>query len=118
MRVTLSDDYLEGTSERVMGIYRNRAFGGASPIARSLKLPSSQVRENRYSSEFRPGSFYPVNLEEPPADTRAGRNQLSQKISEFEKATPAHQTWGDLLLKDLLIVTSIAFWPAVIYLLM
>ncbi|MCP4071303.1 MAG: hypothetical protein GY742_06120 [Hyphomicrobiales bacterium] len=40
---------------------------------------------------------------------------LNNNLEELDKATPAHQTLGDLIVKDILIVSSILFWPVVIY---
>lgn len=43
------------------------------------------------------------------------QNNLINDLAEQNHATPAHQTLGNLIAKDILIVLSILFWPAVIY---
>lgn len=43
------------------------------------------------------------------------QSNVASRLTELEAATPAHQTLSDLIIKDILIVSSALFWPAIIY---
>lgn len=73
-------------------------------------------RERRSSSRMRDKAA--VRPEDAVGALQVAQDNLVEQIYELEGATPAHQTLRDLIIKDVLIVASIAFWPAMIYWLM
>ncbi len=64
----------------------------------------------------------PANAQSPQPEKAVGALQLAhenliQSIYVAEKATPAHQTTGDLIVKDILLLASVFFFPMMYYLL-
>ncbi|MBL4893235.1 MAG: hypothetical protein JKX91_15730 [Rhizobiaceae bacterium] len=46
---------------------------------------------------------------------QSAQNNFINHIAELSEATPVHQTLSNLIAKDILIVASVLFWPALIY---
>ena len=46
---------------------------------------------------------------------QVAQNNFINHIAELGEATPVHQTLSNLIAKDILIVASVIFWPAVFY---
>ncbi|MFK5979009.1 MAG: hypothetical protein QM488_09010 [Rhizobiaceae bacterium] len=46
---------------------------------------------------------------------QVAQNNFINHIADLSEATPVHQTLGNLIAKDILIVASVLFWPAIIY---
>ncbi len=88
-----------------------------SPSASQRGQSSSRTGDGRSSHPQR-GQIPPLHPQEIVGALQVAQDNLVERIYEFEKATPAHQTLRDLVIKDVLIVASIAFWPAMIYWLM
>jgi hypothetical protein len=88
-----------------------------APNAPTTGLLSTRTGEQQNSHPLR-GQKQPLQPEEVVGALQVAQDNLVERIYEFEKATPAHQTLGELIIKDVLIVASIAFWPAMFYWLM
>jgi len=86
----------------------------ASSSAPHIEPPAARAGEKQNSHPMR-GQTPPLQPEEMVGALQVARDNLVERIYELEKATPAHQTWRELVIKDVLIVASIAFWPAMIY---
>ena len=46
---------------------------------------------------------------------QVAQNNFITHIAELSEATPVHQTLANLIAKDILIVASVLFWPAMVY---
>jgi len=88
-----------------------------SPSAPQTEPSSARVGETNSSHPQR-GQIPPLQPEEVVGALQVAQDNLIERIYELEKATPAHQTLRELVIKDVLIVASVAFWPAMIYWLM
>lgn len=88
-----------------------------SPYAPQTEPSSSRVGKKNGSHPLR-GQTPPLQPEEVVGALQVAQDNLIERIYELEKATPADQTLRDLIIKDVLIVASVAFWPAMFYWLM
>ncbi len=88
-----------------------------SPYAPQTE-PSSNRVEGKKSSHSLRGQTPPLQPKEVVGALQVAQDNLMERIYELEKATPADQTIRELVIKDVLIVASVAFWPAMFYWLM
>jgi hypothetical protein len=89
----------------------------ASPSAPQIG-PSSRRTGKDHNSQSVGDNAALLQPEEAIGALQVAQDNLIERIHELEKATPAHQTLSELIIKDILIAASIAFWPAIIYWLM
>ncbi len=81
----------------------------------SRRGSSSKRAGEKSNSHPMRGRGRKLQPEEAVGALKVAQDRVAQRIFELEGATPAHQTLGDLIIKDVLILASIAFWPAVFY---
>jgi len=80
--------------------------------------PLSDRVEKAQSSHPLRGIKPPLQPEELVGALQVAHDNVVDIIYELEEATPAFQTLGNIIVKDVLILASIAFWPTMIYWLM
>lgn len=73
------------------------------------------------NSRKKPNARSPASIAEQERGEQAvyalqvAQNNFINHIAELGEATPVHQTFANLIAKDILIVASVLFWPALIY---
>lgn len=79
----------------------------ASPAIKNIHQEvSSHVNEDEKT---------PMSPEQAIQALQNAQNNLIDQFSDLEHVKSARQSLGDLIVKDILIVSSALFWPSVIY---